>query len=1377
MMDPSKDYYEQRLAAHAHQAWAAAAAYHNPAAQHYMQRIQQFLPPSSSNPQVTATASPYSARAQHTSNFSSENIKEHVYSGNPPLNSSVSVSGNSYPPGHPMHFPGMEYHQSHNRASPTPAHSGNGNVAPLPAHRGSPSLPKVGGGSVDVPTGHVHPPTATGSSSIQGPLPAHMRSNPYQPTTNYHNLNSSYHPPPSQFIHHPSYLPPTGAPSTNSSHYPPTSMNPPNLTSALSSNSSTMPISNNIPEPEKLSNHREFPEQLSSKLPSNDPRSLSHNGGVHLSSSRSTSYSGTPNQRPSDGHNYNNNYNSSATPEDFSNRGRSDSRSSRKDSSNPSNDSPLGDVHRFHESTVYSKQHSLTVPTTSNSSPHTYSPYTSSHYSNIPPATSIQPPTNLSGNQSSDSSYGNAYSIPNYASQRYTDRLDSSPHQQPPAHHPHSSGLQTIVQPRGPTIDASNQRYSGSPGIPSFSQPKNNLGPSNVAPVHNQLHDDRRHHHSSGNSSGASDEHHRASSSYGNQSSNQYSMPISNVAPPGSTLLPHADATNASTTNPTRPPVTGHPYLPQNIPFPPPDAIQSHQQNPPIQGSDIAHSVTSQLSNSTYPKPDANYGRPEQPLAYGPNHRIPAHHEPNPSTHRHQHELTTLSNRGQSSSPSGLDLQQSLITQAKEKSQSGSWKRKHSFDGKKVPNENRQQNKKSRLSLEGKKLDKTGINSDDPYLFDDDIEKSSVGSNSNSNSGVEFARFSANGRQGCSSSGPVYKFKSALLSREQSKSNTPEPPMNQSHHFSGVPAINTGHDNMGESSSRNGSAAAKQFVALNSKCVPLRFDASDNNFSGSCEELLNDLVSKPISVSRRPSIENWKSAMAARAEKKADKRKAKELRKELAAEKAAALEKALVEKGSVVPANVKGAAELRDAEKRQESSSNDSFSHNEMKDNRAAQYRVSDDKKSQQHVTFSTVPPVQYPSIPPSSHPSVANTGYTNPSHQGYAMSNVPPPAMQIPAFQPQPQYYSTSSHALSQNPSTNQGVNSSGQSSISSSPHPSAPSSSQASASRPTPRHAPLPPNKQGEKRFPEGNKSDQKYPGKSKLLSTVPSHLTDPKMAGNEDQKENRPKKTLSSNRSPMKGDSSKNKLDKKPISSSSSSKNSQTQHIGTTKSLETKKNEEQRMAKEKENTRRSLVNGNTSSLEASNDLILSDKKIQDALGKPKVKKGTLWAMPIVPKLPQKPNDKRSSQNTSAAPATLNSIPATKKSDTLISGSRPFNKENKQNNTKGSAKGAASDVSDSATGNGTGAIADVWRQAFGAVKPNKPVEISPLKNKLLIKQEIDAETCKKITYLDIPPEVRRRPKPSFGGLIHFPPDWERAVKRHHEKCRLPNQLIKGNS
>ena len=197
---------------------------------------------------------------------------------------------------------------------------------------------------------------------------------------------------------------------------------------------------------------------------------------------------------------------------------------------------------------------------------------------------------------------------------------------------------------------------------------------------------------------------------------------------------------------------------------------------------------------------------------------------------------------------------------------------------------------------------------------------------------------------------------------------------------------------------------------------------------------------------------------------------------------------------------------------------------------------------------------------------------------------------------------------------------------------------------------------------------------------MSAVSSHLTDPKIAGNEDQKENRPKKTLGSNRSPTKGDGAKPKLDKKPISSPSS-KNSQRQKTGTNKSSEIKKNEDQRTAKEKETMRRSLVNGNTSSLETSNDLISSDKKIQDALGKPKVKKGTLWAMPIVPKLPQKPNDKRTSQNTTAAPATLHSMPATKKTDTLISGSRPSNKENKQNNTKGAAKGAASDVSDSGT------------------------------------------------------------------------------------------------
>ena len=52
---------------------------------------------------------------------------------------------------------------------------------------------------------------------------------------------------------------------------------------------------------------------------------------------------------------------------------------------------------------------------------------------------------------------------------------------------------------------------------------------------------------------------------------------------------------------------------------------------------------------------------------------------------------------------------------------------------------------------------------------------------------------------------------------------------------------------------------------------------------------------------------------------------------------------------------------------------------------------------------------------------------------------------------------------------------------------------------------------------------------------------------------------------------------------------------------------------------------------------------------------------------------------------------------------------------------KSTANENNEGGTGNGTGALADVWRQAFGAVKPKKPVEASPLNNKLLIKQEID--------------------------------------------------------
>ena len=93
---------------------------------------------------------------------------------------------------------------------------------------------------------------------------------------------------------------------------------------------------------------------------------------------------------------------------------------------------------------------------------------------------------------------------------------------------------------------------------------------------------------------------------------------------------------------------------------------------------------------------------------------------------------------------------------------------------------------------------------------------------------------------------------------------------------------------------------------------------------------------------------------------------------------------------------------------------------------------------------------------------------------------------------------------------------------------------------------------------------------------------------------------------------------------------------------------------------------------------------------------------------------------------------------------------------------------------------LADVWRQAFGAAKTKKPAEIVAAGNGRTPKQEpsetgvIGVAKINEKTYLDIPPEVRRRPKPTFGGLIHFSPDWERSVRQHHEHCRLPQALNK---
>ena len=86
---------------------------------------------------------------------------------------------------------------------------------------------------------------------------------------------------------------------------------------------------------------------------------------------------------------------------------------------------------------------------------------------------------------------------------------------------------------------------------------------------------------------------------------------------------------------------------------------------------------------------------------------------------------------------------------------------------------------------------------------------------------------------------------------------------------------------------------------------------------------------------------------------------------------------------------------------------------------------------------------------------------------------------------------------------------------------------------------------------------------------------------------------------------------------------------------------------------------------------------------------------------------------------------------------------------------------------------VANVWLQAFGA-GPNKAKKNESSEK---VKEEKTEKTEKepviaKSTILDIPPEIRRKSRPKFGGLIHFDPEWSRAVRRHHERCRLPPTL-----
>jgi len=141
--------------------------------------------------------------------------------------------------------------------------------------------------------------------------------------------------------------------------------------------------------------------------------------------------------------------------------------------------------------------------------------------------------------------------------------------------------------------------------------------------------------------------------------------------------------------------------------------------------------------------------------------------------------------------------------------------------------------------------------------------------------------------------------------------------------------------------------------------------------------------------------------------------------------------------------------------------------------------------------------------------------------------------------------------------------------------------------------------------------------------------------------------------------------------------------------------------------------------------------------------VKKGPLWGLPIVPKPPQKTIERQKPPKI-PEPAAVSPGPTSKSS-----------------------------------------VNNVWLQAFGGPSVNKNKKKSSSdqtqndKNvsnepKKSGKNEVieDGGTPVPKTILDIPPEVRRKPKPDFGGLIHFSPDWRRTVRRHHERCRIPVKI-----
>ena len=60
-------------------------------------------------------------------------------------------------------------------------------------------------------------------------------------------------------------------------------------------------------------------------------------------------------------------------------------------------------------------------------------------------------------------------------------------------------------------------------------------------------------------------------------------------------------------------------------------------------------------------------------------------------------------------------------------------------------------------------------------------------------------------------------------------------------------------------------------------------------------------------------------------------------------------------------------------------------------------------------------------------------------------------------------------------------------------------------------------------------------------------------------------------------------------------------------------------------------------------------------------------------------------------------------------------------------------------------------------------------------VKQESGGNAAAlKQNYLAIPPEHKRKSRPAYGGILHFSPDWERAVKHYHSRCRVPASVAK---